>query len=142
MSENRTPNWQPVKNIPLIARHIDGMLEAATEQYSSLQEALPKPYVLDDYTVNRVIKVFSTQQNDLWLFDEQLQRWQAKGLSSNQRQEVARLQTQMGQLHQTITTILALAKELKEKTIEKLMAKSDLEIGLEALLKPPPRPKS
>lgn len=122
----------------MIANHIDGMLEEAVEHLATLQEAIPKPYVLDDYTVNRVIKVFTTQQNDLWLFDEQLQRWKATSLTPKQLQEVTRLLAQMERLHETISNILALAAELKEKTIEKMLSKSDLEIGLEALLKQMP----
>ncbi len=37
-------------------------------------------------------------------------------------------------LHEVNTAILAPGEELKEKTIEKLLAKSDLEIGLEYFL--------
>ena len=45
----------------------------------------------DDYTVGRVIQVFTTQQNDLWLFDEQLRRWEKGPLTNAQRREVERL---------------------------------------------------
>jgi hypothetical protein len=122
----------------LIAYHIDGMLESANEQYETLQLARPKPYVLDDYTVGRVIEVFTAQQDDLWLFDEQLRRWAAGlagKLTPGQRAEVQRLTGQMLQLHETITAVLHLADELKEGTIEKELAKSDLELGIETLLK-------
>jgi hypothetical protein len=115
------PQWQPIERLPLVASHIDGMLESATEQYETLQLAKPKPFVLDDYTVGRVIDVFTTQQGDLWLFDEQLRRWE-------------RLAGQMLQLHEVIAAILRLAHELKERTIEKVLAKSDVELGLEMLL--------
>jgi len=70
VTEQTTPQWQPIGRLSLIASHIDGMLEAAEEQYEALQLARPKPHVLDDYTVGRVIEVFTVQQNDLWLFDE------------------------------------------------------------------------
>ncbi len=142
MSETRTPQWHRISSLPMIATHIDEMLEEAVEQLTLLQEAIPKPYVLDDYTVNRVVKVFTTQQNDLWLFDEQLQRWGTTSLTSNQAQEVARLVTQMKRVRETVSNILVLANDLKEQTIEKQLAKSDLQVGLESLLKSPPKPKS
>ena len=126
MSDNRTPNWQPISRLSLIAQHIDEMLAAALEQLANLREAIPKLYVLDDYTVNRVIKVFTTLQNDLWLFDEQLQRWQATRLTSSQAQEVGWLITRMKQLRETVSQILALAKDLKEKTIERQLLKVTL----------------
>jgi len=35
------------------------------KQYTNLQACRPKPYVLDDHTVGRVIKVYSAQAEDL-----------------------------------------------------------------------------
>jgi hypothetical protein len=133
--KNATPNWQPIGQVSLIAHHIDGMLEAAEEQYETLQLARPKPHVLDDFTVGRVIEVFTVQRDDVWLFDEQLRRWQAGQRTAAQGKEVERLVSQMKRLREVITAILALADELKERTIEKVMAKSDIELGLEALLR-------
>lgn len=129
------PQWQPIGQLSSIAYHIDGMLASATEQYETLQLARPKPFVLDNYTVGRVIEVFTTQQNDLWLFDEQLRRWGTGKLTPSQRTEVERLTVQMRQLHEVITAVLHLADELKEGTIEKQLAKSDVELGIEALRK-------
>lgn len=129
------PQWQPIEQLSLIAFHIDGMLASAIEQYEALQVARPKPYVLDDYTVERVIDVFTAQQNDLWLFDKQLRRWQTGKLTPVQRTEVQRLASQMHQLHEVITSVLSLAAELKEGTIEKQLAKSDAELGIETLMK-------
>jgi cell division septum initiation protein DivIVA len=130
------PQWQPISMLPKITTHIDGMLEAAQEQYQTLLPAKARPHALDDYTVNRVIKVFTEQQQDLWLFDEQLLRWSKTTLSAQQRKEVERLQGQMKKLREQIATILALADELAKRTIEKVMAQSDAELGLEFLLHP------
>jgi hypothetical protein len=130
-----SPQWQPISRLPLIATHIDGMVEAATENYETLQEARLKPHVLDDETVNRVIDVFTAQQNDLWLFDEQLQHWKARQITETQRKEIQRLVGQMVKLRQVITDILHLANELKKGTIEKQLAKSDAQLGLEFLLR-------
>ncbi|NBI28074.1 helix-turn-helix domain-containing protein [Chengkuizengella marina] len=55
------PNWQPISNLPLIGELIDGQLMAARDQYTNLLEAQPKPHVLDDYTVDRVIHVYTEQ---------------------------------------------------------------------------------
>jgi hypothetical protein len=74
-----TPHWQAIAKLPLIASMIDGMLSSAEEQHQTLQKARPRPHVLDDYTVGRVVEVFTTQQSDLWLFEEQLGRGDAHG---------------------------------------------------------------
>jgi hypothetical protein len=136
MTKHTTPQWQPISQLPLLAQHIDGMLESASVQHDLLQQARPRPYVLDDYTVGRVKEVFTTQQGDLWLFDEQLERWKTLSLTAAQRQEVERLVAQMQQLHAVIAAILELAKELEQGTIERQLAKSDLELGLEVLGNP------
>ncbi len=128
------PRWQEIEALWTFATHIDGMLESSQEQYETLQEAKPKPHVLDDYTVNRVISAFTTQIADLWLFDEQVQRWQAETLTTEQRTEVVRLVEQMRRLREVDNQILELAKELSRGTIEKVMAKSDEQLGLEFLM--------
>ena len=129
------PHWQPIEALAMIAAHIDGMLQADREQYETLLEAKPKPHVLDDSTVNRVIAAFTTQRNDFGFFDEQLQRWAALPLSDQQRHEVERLVEQMRLLRENNEQVLTLARELSTGTIDKVMAKSDVEQGLEMLMK-------
>jgi hypothetical protein len=135
MTKQPTPEFQPISQLSLIASVIDGMLEAAAETGQALEEARPKPYVLDDATVNRVLRVYTTQQNDLWLYDEQLKRWGALLLTATQRQEVERLVSQLARLRQVIAANLALANEMKGGTIEQVLGKSDAELGLEFLLR-------
>ena len=136
MPKQPQPQWQPISKLSLVAHHIDGMLESAQEQYETLLPAKAKPHALDDYTVNRVKKAFTDQQKDLWLFDEQLSRWSKGRLSTQQRKEVERLQDQMLKLREHVTVILDLADQLGKGTTQKVMAKSDAEIGLAFLLNP------
>jgi len=132
--QQKQPQWQPMSMLPTIATHIDGMLEADVEQYETLSEARGKPHVLDNYTVNRVKQAFTTQRNDFWLFEEQLSRWQSGQLADEQRAEVTRLVEQMRRLRENNTRVLELANELSKGTIEKVMAKSDEQLGLEFLM--------
>lgn len=130
------PNWQPISNLPLIASMIDGQLETAQEQYYSLSEAQSKTHVLDDNTVNRVIRSYTEQLEFAPIYEKQLERWQREtDLSSTQQSELHRLKKQVSRWKQAVTDILDLANELKEGTIEKMLSKSDFEVGLEALKK-------
>jgi hypothetical protein len=138
--DDRTPNWHPISALPMIAFGIDGMLHDTQEQYKTLLKARDKPHVLDDDTVDRVHSVFTTQLEYVALYDEQLSRWESGRLNSNQRQEVERLIRQIEQLRQVCQQILSLAAELKEGTIDRIMEKSDLQLGVEILTgktKPP-----
>lgn len=136
MPENSTPkvNWQPISALPLIGSMIDGLLDEVEKQNANLEAGRAKPYVFDNYTIGRVLKVYSDQAEDLWLYEGQLARWKALNLTPSQRQEVDRLAAQIPTIRERITAILALAEELKGSTIETIMAKSDLELGLEVLL--------
>ncbi len=128
------PIWQPITQLPLITSVIDGMLEAAKEYYQSLQLAGSKAHVLEDATVKRVINVYATQRDDLWLFEEQARRWMADPLAATQQQEVKRLADQVAQSREVLVEILALADQLKRGTLEQVLAKSDEELALEVLL--------
>lgn len=136
MSEQSPPkvNWQPISALPLIAFLIDGLLEEAEQQYENLQSCRPQSHALDDYTVGQVIKVYTEQADDVGLYAEQLSRWSGLNLTPSQRQEVARLSAQIPRIRERISAILALAEELKGGTIEAVLGKSDLEVGLEFLL--------
>lgn len=130
---NQPPQYHPISMLPTFTYMIDGELAAAEEQLPNLEAAKSKPWVLDDFTVNRVIAAYNEQRGHLPLFDEQLRRWQAITLTDSQRREVERLQGQMVRLHEITAIILRLADELKQGTIEKQMSKSDLELGMETL---------
>ena len=53
----------------------------------------------------------------------------------NQQAEICRLKDQVKYSYKTLTDILDLAEELKMVTIEKVMEKSDLVLGIESLEK-------
>ncbi|MCC2446035.1 hypothetical protein OCB02_25430 [Bacillus cereus] len=128
------PNWQPIQNLPIIANLIDGQFADAKEQYVSLLEARNKPYVLNDTTIQRTIHVYTEQLEFVWIFEEQLSKWKKEErLTPIEQSEIKRLQGQVQQLHIILTGILALIEKLKEGTYEKVMGKSDWQLGIESL---------
>ena len=129
-----------VTALPLIAELLDGFLNDGKEQLQTLTEAKDRPHLLDDDTVDRVKKVYTAQLDDLWIFDEQLARWNRGRLSVSQRKEVDRLVEVAGRLRKRLTEILDLSAELREGTIDRIMEKSDAEVAMEIMsgkLKPP-----
>ncbi|MED1304037.1 hypothetical protein BK704_10830 [[Bacillus thuringiensis] serovar konkukian] len=130
------PNWQPIQNLPIIANLIDGQSSDAKEQYVNLLEALNKPHVLNDAIIQRTIHVYTEQLEFVWIFEEQLSKWKKEErLTPIEQSEIERLQGQVQQLHSILTDILAITEKLKEGTYEKVMAKSDLQLGIESLQK-------
>jgi hypothetical protein len=134
MTKTPEPNWRPISALSLIANMIDGQLEESQEQYTTLLETQKKPHVLDEYTVHRVIQVYTDQLEFLPIYIKQLEKWKTEvSLTLTQQNEIKRLQEQVTQWKQVLTDILNLANKLKEETIEKVMSKSDLELSIQSL---------
>jgi len=142
-----TPGWQPSAALPLIARVIDGQLEAAEEQHRLLLQA--RPGSLDDATVERVVRVYTEEVKLLAVYYDQLDQWRSGALTVAQRLEVERLSGQLAHNRDVDAAILTLAQNLKATTIDAILSKSDLELGLEVLTErsplfprdPPRRPQ-
>ena len=112
----------------------DEGLREAREHYATLLEARPRPHVLDDATIARTKRVNGEGLEWCDVYDRQLARWQRRRLTGAQRDEVARLQGVQRELRAVLTLILELADELGRGTIERQLAKGDLELGLEFVL--------
>ena len=128
-----TPNWQPLSMLPMMTDMVSGMLDEVNTQLQSLRAAQERPHVLDDYTVGRVLKVYGEQQDFLWVYEGQLAQWRKESLSATQRQQSEQMATQLSQLKPGLSEILEIAGELKGKTIESVLGKSDEELALEIL---------
>jgi len=114
-----------------IATMIDGMLDAAKETY----EPLCQITVHDDFTIKRFFEVTGQQVEDEWMYEEQLARWlHSPDLETGQHDEILRLQGQMLELIKVNRKMLDIAKEHKDKTIEKVLEKSDAELGMDFLM--------
>lgn len=134
MARGQEPNWQPISALPMMGQLIRETLKGAEEQYQTLVEAEDKPHVLNDALVDRVARLYTVQAEDVGIFEEQLARWRREELTPQQEQEIDRLDKQVQQLCEVGAKILALAEELKQGTIDSVLRKSDVELGLEVLL--------
>jgi hypothetical protein len=118
---------------------IDEGQRDAREHYVTLLEARSKPHVLDDATIARTKRVNGEGLEWCDVYDHQLMRWRAQRLSDAQRREIERLEQVQRDLRVVLTRILELADELGRGTIERQLAKNDLELGLEYLMRAGPR---
>jgi len=136
------PRWQPLTQISLIASVVEGMLHHTQEQYALFKQAEDQPYVLDDALVERAERLYQVQHADLWLYETQCSRWLADpAITAAQPQRVAAIQTETVRLKANTLSLLALLKILKAGTINRMMEKSDLEVGLDFLMGIPRKPR-
>ena len=135
MPSRPEPQWQPLSQLPLFSTMVNGMLASAEEQHQLFSEAKEKPHVLDDAIVERATKLYTEQLDTLWLYEQQFERWQNEHLTDSQSQEINRLSNQLARIKELSAGILALLDEIKKGTINRILEKSDLELGLEFFLK-------
>jgi len=85
-----------------------------------------------------IIGVHRDQAGDLALFQNQADRWKAgPGLTAARRAEVAAYEKLIAELRELNSEVLAVAAELSHGIIETVLAKSDLQLRAEALLRRP-----
>lgn len=131
-------NWQPISEMPMIASMIDGALHDTREHLGTLTEARARPHVLDDATLDRVERVHDEQLAFVDIYAQQIHRWRTEKPSAGQTRELGRMEEQNRQLRVATEEVLAIARELRKGTIDRIMTMSDLELGLQALLGAPP----
>ena len=135
-----TPNWQPLSMLPTFVEMVSAQLDEVETQRKTLRKAQKQPHVLADYTVGRVLKVYGEQQEFMWVYEAQIERWQKESLSQTQRQQLETMSQQLKQIKPGLVEILEIAEDVKDKTIESVLGKSDLEVALDVLSgkMPPP----
>ena len=128
------PRDQPIAMLPTIARLIDEGLADTSEQYATMLEARPKPWVLDDALVERSKRVNGEALQWCGVYDRQLERWLSRHVTPAERREVKRLQGAQRDQRRVLNELLALLDELAANTIDRQLAKSDIQLGLEYVL--------
>src|SRR5574343_496040 len=131
--EDQQIQWHPISMLPTFTFMVDGMLEESMVQLDNLRQAVAKPYVLDDATLNRVFDLYDKQLDDQRYFLEQFSRWQQDRLSAAQTQEVNRLIKQSATLKEVNEEILQIANSIKHETIDQILAMDEMELAIAVL---------
>jgi hypothetical protein len=127
------PQWQPISRLPFMLDHMAGGVQLAREHLELLEQARGA-YRLSNADLAAIVRTWTQTRTDLVeLFAEQGRRWQALDLGATRRRDVERFVALVAEETELTEQILALADELRAWTIEALMAKSDEQVGLEAL---------
>ena len=126
-------HWQPLSMLPTLTAMAEEALTDSTDQLANFRAAQERPYSVDDATIAHAERVYTEQGQFLGIYAEQCQRWQQSTSSPRQQQALSHLASIVAQTTAINIAILALLPELKDVTIERLMQKSDLDLGIEAL---------
>jgi hypothetical protein len=127
-------NWRPLDQMPLVARMIDESLTDTGTYLGTLTKVCKEPHKLDDATIDRVESVHTEQMEFVGIYAAQIKRWRAEKQPLVQMRELDRMETQNQKLQAVTAEVLTLAVELRKDTINRVLERSDLELGLQAVL--------
>lgn len=131
------PNWQPLSAVPLLAAMVAEQLADTRTMLGLLEEARPSradAKVLGAEDVSETLRVYGEMAEDYeHLFAEQGRRWQETDLTGPQCTAVEAYVSLVDAHRQALAAILDLAREIAPATIEKVLAKTDLELGIATL---------
>lgn len=133
MTSTRIPRWHSPAKIPFFSELVGDILESTQEQLRHLEKAKGKAHVLDDATIQRVLKAKQEQSTHIALFKEQCQRWRHEPLTDEQRQAIGQLEEKIAALESTSRQIGFLAEHYQDHTINKIVAMSPEELVMAVL---------
>ena len=140
MQKNQ-PNFHPITKALNILEIIRGMLDSSKQQLENMQGAKDKPHVLDDEIINRSIELYTAQNKDSDIFLQQCAIWRKGNLNEIQLYQVQEIEKTTHELTKTNNDILAIINSCKDYTIDKILAKDDVELAFDVLTGKIPLPK-
>ena len=127
------PTFHPISKAPSILGITNGMLDSSKEQLVNMEKIKDKPYVLTDELINRSIKLYTSQNEDLEIFLRQCSIWREKELNELQHYQVRAIEDNVDTITKINNQILVIVHACKNSTIGKILEKDDLELAFEAL---------
>ena len=129
------PIQHPITKLGFFIEYTTSWLPELREASRTLEEARAKPHVLLDDDVAHIRRVYAEQAGDLVLFEDTAARWAAgSDLSEDQRTGLKVLQGNLAELRELNTSIRELAEYLAPRTLDRVLATPDMELGLNFLL--------
>ena len=81
-------SWYPIGDLPWFSQMLEEEIENVEELFTSFSEALPKPHILDDETIDRAIRFFNVKLELLGYPEQQADRWRQEATSSEEQKAV------------------------------------------------------
>jgi hypothetical protein len=120
--------------LPFYIEMSERQYKASIEQLNNLNQVMSKPHILNKDTVERIIRIHTSQNDDSWVFFEQCKKWRTEKPTQDELKLIAGIEKNAAKLEEVNNEIIALANSLKDITIEAILDKDDIEFGLEYLL--------
>jgi signal transduction histidine kinase len=126
-------HWLPLYKLPLFRTLVEGMLQDTKDMYPLFLKAKDQPWVMDDATIQRAIRLYNERLGMMTEHLEQIARWRKEGLLLSQREMLDRLEQATKETQELSEEILELARAIEPQTIDQILAKDPEELALNVL---------
>lgn len=126
-------HWLPLSKLPLFTTLVDGMLQDTKDMYPLFLRAKDTPWVMDDATIERTIRLYTERLEMLPTHTEQITRWRKERLTPQQKHQLDRLEKATVETQELAQRILDMATAMQAYTIDKILAKEPGELALDVL---------
>tara|TARA_E500000331_G_C17272891_1_gene720213 strand:- start:1691 stop:2113 length:423 start_codon:yes stop_codon:yes gene_type:complete len=126
---NQEVNKHPVSALPTFEELVTGMLDEDRMQAENFQQAREKPAVLDDAIVTRALSMYKERETFMPFYEEHFDRWEKESKNPDILKRISELRKKHEELKNLIQQILEDLDYIKDRTIDKVLNKSDFEIG-------------
>jgi hypothetical protein len=128
-----TNQYIPISEINLLQSGLEGMLSAGNDLLVSLEKAKPKPYVLDDATINNIRRVYTDQRCELKKYQALLVQWQSESTAKHHLDKFKSFNAAIQAVSSVHKKVFFLIDFFKEHTIDKILAKDDETLATDLL---------
>ena len=135
MNKTQKQNFYPISMLPTFTGQIDQLIEALEQKHKLFNQAKDSPASLDDDLVTKASNLLKKNTEHIFLYYEQLGKWREKMSSDAQRKSLDVFAQKIAQARNLNAKLIDLTKELSETTIDEILKKDDLTLGLDFLSK-------
>jgi len=129
----KTINYQPITKALSILELTKDMLDASREQLEAMKQVKDKPYLLGDALINRSLKSYTAQNEDIDIFLQQCAIWRKEKLNEVNLYQVQEIENCICLLKDINDQIISIANYCKDFTMDEILEKDDLELALDIL---------
>lgn len=134
--KQRQPIWRPVGAVGMLTAVVTEQLKHTRDLLALMEQARPSrpdARIVSDYTVSETLRIYGQMAvHYRSVFAEQGRRWLAEATSNTTIQQAVIAYTKLVDEHLVVLNdLLALAEQVQNHTLEKIIAKNRPEAGTE-----------
>ena len=134
--------WQPIGVLPALIELLEQQLVDAGTQLNNLQRCIGRPHVLDDETLDRVVRLYTDQRDFLNIYREQIVRWTSEGTTPQQNAAFERFSALIVDVDSALGEVLTLATKLSPGTLDKVLGMADGDLAVAVMRGDMPLPSA